>query len=42
VVARSRQSATVRSCEMVIDAGGAHYNPGVAAVTDISRHRSAG
>jgi hypothetical protein len=42
VVARSRQSAAVRSCEMVVDAWGAHYNPGVAAVTDISRHRSAG
>jgi hypothetical protein len=42
VVSRSRQSAAVRSCEMVIDAWGAHYNPGVAAVTDISRHRSAG
>jgi len=42
VVARSRQSAAVRSCEMVIDAWGTHYNPVVAPVTDISRHRSAG
>ena len=42
VVARSRQSSTVRSCEMVIDAWGARYNPTLASVTDIARHRSAG
>jgi hypothetical protein len=42
ITVHSRTRRTIRRCEMVIDAWGAHYRPAQAVVTDVFSHRSAG